>query len=190
MAGFEFFEGIPGTLGGALRMNAGALSWETFDLVEWVSFLLPNGEIQQIPGTELEVGYRYCKEAYEGIALRAKLKASGKMHHQEIRRVIDQMSKQRRNSQPRQASSGCVFRNPEETSAGWLIDQAGLKGEKVGGAVVSAKHANFIVNNGDATATQVIQLIEKVRQRVQQSHGLTLEPEVNLLGKSWEQYLS
>jgi len=190
LAGFEFFEGIPGTLGGALRMNAGALSWETFDLVEWVSFLLPNGEIQQIAGTELEVGYRYCKEAYEGIALRAKLKASGKMHHQEIRRVIDQMSKQRSNSQPRQASSGCVFRNPEETSAGWLIDQAGLKGEKVGGAVVSAKHANFIVNNGDATATQVIQLIEKVRQRVEQSHGLTLEPEVNLLGKSWEQYLS
>jgi len=190
LSGFEFFEGIPGTLGGALRMNAGALNWETFDLVEWVSFLLPNGEIQQIPGSELEVGYRYCKEAYEGIALRAKLKASGRMHQQEIRKVIEQMSKKRMDSQPRQASSGCVFRNPAEHPAGWLIDQTGLKGEHIGGAIVSDKHANFIINRGDATAQEVIELIQKVRERVRNSHGLTLEPEVNLLGKSWNEYLS
>jgi UDP-N-acetylenolpyruvoylglucosamine reductase len=190
LQGFEFLEGIPGTLGGALRMNAGAMGWETFDLVDWVSFLLPNGKIQEIPGSELEVGYRYCKEAYEGIALRAKLKSEGRAKHQEIRKVIDSLAQARRKTQPREASSGCVFRNPNEHSAGWLIDQSGLKGEKVGGATVSDMHANFILNRGDATATEVIKLILKVRERVQKSHGLTLEPEVNVLGKSWEQYLS
>ena len=74
MKGFEFLEGIPGTLGGALRMNAGAMGWEIFDLVEWVSFLLPDGKIREIPGSELNVGYRHCREAVEGIALRAKLR--------------------------------------------------------------------------------------------------------------------
>ena len=84
LKGFEFLEGIPGTLGGALRMNAGAMGWETFDLVEWVSFLLPDGTIRQIPGSDLGVGYRYCKEAYEGIALRAKLRAEGRSAHRAI----------------------------------------------------------------------------------------------------------
>ncbi len=190
MQGYEFLEGIPGTLGGALRMNAGAMGWETFDLVEWVSFLMPDGKIQEIPGNELEVGYRYCKEAYEGIALRAKLKGEGRARHQEIRKVIDALAQARRKSQPREASSGCVFRNPDERSAGWLIDQAGLKGKSEGGAIISDLHANFILNRGDATATEVINLILKVRERVKQSHGLLLEPEVNVLGKSWDQFLS
>jgi len=190
LKGFEFLEGIPGTLGGALRMNAGAMGWEMFDLVEWVSFLMPDGKIQKILGSELEVGYRYCKEAYEGIALRAKLKAEGKAKHQEIRNVIDKLASARRKTQPREASSGCIFRNPSEKSAGWLIDQCGLKGERVGNAGISHLHANFILNHGDATASEVIELIQKVRDRVKKSHGLSLEPEVNLLGQSWEQFLS
>jgi UDP-N-acetylmuramate--alanine ligase len=190
LKGFEFLEGIPGTLGGALRMNAGAMGWEIFDLVEWVKFLMPNGEIKQIEGDELEVGYRYCREAYEGIALRAKLKAEGRAQHLEIRKLIDKMSRKRRQSQPKQASSGCVFRNPESHPAGWLIEQAGLKGEKVGGAAVSDIHGNFIINNGDATTEQVVELIQRVKERVKQTHGVILEPEVNLLGQSWNQYLS
>ena len=96
LSGFEFLEGIPGTLGGALRMNAGAMGWEIFDLVEWVKFLMPNGEIKQISGDELEVGYRYCREAYDGIALRAKLRAEGRAQHLEIRKVIEKMSRKRR----------------------------------------------------------------------------------------------
>jgi UDP-N-acetylenolpyruvoylglucosamine reductase len=190
LKGFEFLEGIPGTLGGALRMNAGAMGWEMFDLVEWVSFLLPDGKIQKILGSELEVGYRYCKEAYEGIALRAKLKAEGKAKHQEIRNVIDKLASARRKTQPREASSGCIFRNPSDKSAGWLIDQCGLKGERVGNAGISNLHANFILNHGDATAGEVIELIQTVRDRVKKSHGLSLEPEVNLLGQEWEQFLS
>ncbi len=190
LKGFEFLEGIPGTLGGALRMNAGAMGWETFDLVEWVSFLLPDGSVRQIPGTDLNVGYRYCKEAYEGIALRAKLRAEGRSDHRAIRKAIDKLAKKRRSSQPRKASSGCIFRNPDEASAGLLIDQVGLKGEREGGAVVSGKHANFIINEGDASAEEVIALIKRVRERIRETNGLLLEPEVTLMGKSWNEYLS
>ena len=190
LRGFEFLEGIPGTLGGALRMNAGAMGWEIFDLVEWVKFLMPDGSIQQIDGEELEIGYRYCREAYDGIALRAKLRSEGRAQHMEIRKVISQLSAKRRQNQPSQPSSGCVFRNPENCSAGWLIEKAGLKGEQVGGAVVSELHANFIVNQGDATSEEVIELIRRVRERVKASQGVVLEPEVNMLGQGWEYYLS
>ena len=190
LTGFEFLEGIPGTLGGALRMNAGAMGWEIFDLVEWVKFLLPDGQIKQIDGGELEVGYRYCKEAYDGIALCAKLKAEGRAQHIEIRKVIEQMSRKRRKSQPTQSSSGCVFRNPEGYPAGWLIEQAGLKGEKIGDAGVSEVHGNFIVNHGQATTDHVVELIQRVKQRVEETQGVILEPEVNLLGQSWSKYLS
>lgn len=190
LKGFEFLEGIPGTLGGALRMNAGAMGWETFDLVEWVSFLLPDGSIREIAGTDLEVGYRYCKEAYEGIALRAKLKADGRSDHRAIRKVIDKLARQRRISQPREASAGCIFRNPKDDSAGLLIDQAGLKGEREGAAVVSSMHANFIVNEGGASADEVISLIKRVRQRVKESKGKLLDPEVDVLGHNWNEFLS
>lgn len=190
LSGFEFLEGIPGTLGGALRMNAGAMGWETFDLVEWVSFLLPDGSIKEIPGTDLNVGYRYCREAFDGIALRAKLKSEGKSDHRDIRKAIDKLAKKRRASQPREASAGCIFRNPEEVSAGWLIEQSGLKGEREGAAVVSDQHANFILNQGGATAADVISLISRVRERIRESNGLILEPEVTLMGKSWNEYLS
>ena len=190
LTGFEFLEGIPGTLGGALRMNAGAMGWETFDLVEWVSFLLPDGSIREIPGTDLNVGYRYCREAFDGIALRAKLKADGKSNHREIRKAIEKLAKRRRASQPREASAGCIFQNPDDFSAGFLIEQDGLKGERVGGAEVSDLHANFILNKGGATADEVISLIQRVRERIRESKGLTLQPEVTLMGKSWNEYLS
>jgi len=151
---------------------------------------MPNGEIKQIDGDELEVGYRYCREAYEGIALRAKLRAEGRAQHLEIRKVIEKMSRKRRKSQPKQASSGCIFRNPKDKPAGWLIDQAGLKGEQIGGAAVSEVHGNFIVNQGGATAEHVVELIQRVKQQVKDTHGIVLEPEVNLLGQTWKQYLS
>lgn len=85
---------------------------------------------------------------------------------------------------------GVFFRNPEDVSAGWLIEQSGLKGERVGGAIVSDQHANFILNQGGATADEVISLIQRVRQRIRESKGLTLVPEVTLMGKSWNEYLS
>jgi UDP-N-acetylenolpyruvoylglucosamine reductase len=171
-------------------MNAGAMGWETFDLVEWVSFLLPDGSIRQIPGSDLDIGYRYCKEAYEGIALRAKLRSEGRSDHRAIRNAIDKLARKRRKTQPKESSSGCIFRNPDDVSAGLLIDQVGLKGEREGGAVVSDLHANFIVNDGGATAEEVIALIKRVRDRVKESNGHLLEPEVTIMGKSWNEYLS
>jgi len=190
MKGFEFLEGIPGTLGGALRMNAGAMGWEIFDLVEWVSFLLPDGTIREIPGSEMNIGYRHCREAVDGIALRAKLRGEGRSDHRAIRKAIDKMASKRRSSQPREASAGCIFKNPDEVSAGWLIDQAGLKGESVGRARVSEIHGNFIVNEGGATAEDVISLMRKVKGRVRDENGIELEPEVDLLGQNWEEPLS
>lgn len=190
LKGFEFLEGIPGTLGGALRMNAGAMGWETFDLVDWVLFLMPDGSMRTIAGADMNVGYRYCREAFDGIALRAKLRSEGLSDHRAIRKAIDNMAKRRRHSQPREASAGCIFRNPGDESAGALIDQVGLKGEREGHAVVSDVHANFIVNEGGASADEVIELIRRVRKRVEESNGKLLEPEIGVLGKSWEEFLS
>jgi len=171
-------------------MNAGAMGWETFDLVDWVLFLLPDGSMRRIEGSELNVGYRYCREAVEGIALRAKLRSEGRSDHRAIRKAIDNMAKRRRKSQPREASAGCIFRNPGEESAGALIDEVGLKGEREGNAVVSDVHANFIVNEGGASAEEVIELIRRVRKRVKESNGMELEPEIGVLGKNWDEYLS
>ena len=190
LTGFEFLEGIPGTLGGALRMNAGAMGWEIYDLVEWVSFLLPDGSIRQIPGSQLNIGYRYCKEAKDGIALRAKLKAEGRSDHQAIRFAIEELAKKRRASQPREASAGCIFKNPKGKSAGWLIEQCGMKGMRVGNAAVSKVHANFIVNEGGAKAEDVIALMRKVRKRVSNETQISLEPEVGILGGNWKDELS
>ena len=190
LTGFEFLEGIPGTLGGALRMNAGAMGWEISDLVEWVSFLLSDGSIKQIPGHQLDVGYRYCREAQEGIALRAKLKATGRSDLKDIRLAIETLAQKRRSLQPRESSAGCIFKNPEKNSAGWLIENCGLKGHRVGNAVVSEMHANFIVNEGGATAEDVIALMHQVRKRVGHETQVVLEPEVGLLGKNWKDQLS
>ena len=140
--------------------------------------------------TDLNVGYRYCREAYDGIALRAKLKSEGKSDHRAIRNAIDKLAKKRRATQPREASAGCIFRNPEEVSAGWLIEQCGMKGMRVGNAAVSKVHANFIVNEGGATAEDVISLMKKVQRRVNEEHQVNLVPEVGLLGKKWEEPLS
>ena len=190
LRGFEFLEGIPGTLGGALRMNAGAMGWEIFDLVDWVSFLLPDGTIREIPGSEMNIGYRHCREAENGIALRAKLRGEGRSDHRAIRKTIEKMARKRRSSQPREASAGCVFRNPENVSAGWLIEQSGMKGESVGGARISEVHGNFIVNEGGATAEDVISLMRKVKRKVRDEQGVDMQPEVGLLGKKWEEPLS
>ena len=171
-------------------MNAGAMGWEIFDLVDWVSFLLPDGTIREIPGSEMNIGYRHCREAENGIALRAKLRGEGRSDHRAIRKTIEKMARKRRSSQPRQASAGCVFRNPENVSAGWLIEQSGMKGESVGGARISEVHGNFIVNEGGATAEDVISLMRKVKRKVHDEQGVDMQPEVGLLGKKWEEPLS
>jgi UDP-N-acetylenolpyruvoylglucosamine reductase len=137
----------------------------------------------------MHVDYRQCAELRDAIALGALFKPSGEKEAGAIARQIDLYRKKRRESQPREPSAGCVFKNPPGDSAGRLIDASGLKGERVGGAEISPVHANFIINRGGATSAEVIELIRRVRARVLGLQGVELEPEVLLYGRNWKDEL-
>ncbi len=189
MAGFEFLEGIPGSVGGALRMNAGAMGSWMFDVVERVQFLDERGNYQDWPKERFHFGYRQVLEISRGIALGAVLKSAEVEQEACIRNRIDSYSTTRKESQPRGPSAGCIFKNPAGSYAGKLIDEFGLKGLQVGAAEVSDVHGNFIVNLGGATAADVIELIRRIRAKVKVESGYDLEPEVLLLGASWSEVL-
>ncbi len=189
LKGFEFLEGIPGTVGGALRMNAGAMGGWMFDVVEEVHLMTMAGEMRVMSKTEMHVEYRICAELRDAIALGAWLRPAASAPADDIRRQIDVYQKKRLESQPREPSAGCIFKNPPGDSAGRLIDELGLKGERVGDAEVSPVHANFIVNRGHATSADVVALVRKIRARVKGERGLDLEPEVLLFGRDWRDLL-
>ena len=189
LKGFEFLEGIPGSVGGALRMNAGAKGGWMFDVVVEVHLMTLQGEVRVLPRAAMHVDYRHCAELQDTIALGACLKPAASAEATDIRRQIDVYQKKRVETQPREPSAGCVFKNPPGTSAGRLIDELGLKGERVGDAEVSPVHANFIVNRGHATSADIIGLIRKIRARVKSARGVDLEPEVLLYGRDWRDVL-
>ncbi len=189
LAGFEFLEGIPGSVGGALRMNAGAMGGWIFDLVEEVRVMSPQGQARTLRRDQMGAGYRDCAELREGLALGALLRPRGRAETAEINRQIEQFRRKRHDSQPREPSAGCMFKNPQGDSAGRLIDASGLKGERVGDAEVSPVHANFIINRGNATAADVLELVRRVRERVRSAQGVELEPEALLFGRSWGDFL-
>jgi UDP-N-acetylmuramate--L-alanine ligase/UDP-N-acetylenolpyruvoylglucosamine reductase len=189
LKGFEFLEGIPGSVGGALRMNAGAMGGWMFDVVEEVHLMTLHGEVHVMKKAEMHVDYRHCDELQEAIALGAFLRPAASAAADDIRRQIDVYQKKRVESQPREPSAGCIFKNPPGASAGRLIDELGLKGERVGDAEVSPVHANFIVNRGQATSADIIGLVRKIRSRVKSARGIDLEPEVLLYGKEWRDVL-
>ena len=189
LTGFEFLEGIPGTVGGALRMNAGAMGKWMFDVVERVQLLDENGKLQNLPKDYFHVEYRKVEEISRGIALGAVLKSTEVEEEVSIRDRMDDYASLRKSSQPRDPSAGCIFKNPEGNYAGKLIDTYGLKGMRIGGAEVSDVHGNFIVNRGGASAEDVVELVRQVRELVHTKSGYVLEPEVLLLGHSWDQVL-
>jgi len=189
ISGLEFMEGIPATLGGALRMNAGAMGSWCLDVVERVRLLTAEGEIMELPAAELHAGYRCCEELKNAVALSAVFKKSPHVDTTSLRRQIDTYASRRKETQPRQASAGCIFKNPEGDHAGRLIDAAGLKGLRVGGAEVSDIHANFIINRDKASAEDVLELIRQVRAKVYAHAQVILEPEAILVGKDWEDVL-
>ena len=189
LVGFEFLEGIPGNVGGALRMNAGAMGGWMFDVVEEVQLITRAGEVRTLKKAEMHVDYRHCAELHEAIALGALLKPAAAAATEAVSRQIDVYRKKRQESQPRDPSAGCIFKNPPGNSAGKLIDLSGLKGERVGDAEVSPVHANFIVNRGAATSADLIELVRRVRARVWEKQGVELEPEVLLYGKNWKDVL-
>lgn len=182
LSGLEFLEGIPGTVGGALRMNAGAMGAATFERVEWVRCMDYSGNIHQLEATELRPAYRSCPGLQGRVAVRASfLGAPGDAAQIDAR--MRQFSQKRWSSQPAAPSAGCIFKNPETIPAGKLIDELGLKGTRVGGAAVSQEHANFIVNEGSATAAEVLGLIELIRDRARTQRGIELETEVEIVGE-------
>jgi len=189
LAGFEFLEGIPGTVGGSLRMNAGAMGGWIFDRVESVEWLGPDGRLRAAGRAAFDAAYRDCPQLHGAIVLSAVLLAERADEPAAIRTRMDSMATSRRASQPRDPSAGCVFRNPPADKAGRLIEQSGLKGETVGGARVSPVHANFIVNTGETTAADVLTLLRRVRGVVKAERGIELEPEILVLGKEWRDLL-
>jgi UDP-N-acetylmuramate--L-alanine ligase/UDP-N-acetylenolpyruvoylglucosamine reductase len=182
LGGLEFLEGIPGSLGGALRMNAGAMGRQIFDVVEWVRYVSLSGDIYDADAKDLPVSYRSCPILVNHIALAAILRGE-KTRRPIIEETLRTFERKRWASQPAKPSAGCIFKNPEAIPAGQLIEELGLKGTSVGGARVSDVHANFIVNEGGATAVDVLRLIGLIRERARQERGIELETEVMIVGK-------
>ena len=181
LAGLEFLEGIPGSVGGGLRMNAGAMHGEIFQVVEFVRVMDPSGCVQERIPRQLEVQYRSCPTLKTHIALGAVLRGiPGPI--EAIEQRMKEFSRKRWSSQPAAPSAGCIFKNPITIPAGKLIDELGLKGTRVGGAYVSEEHGNFIVNDGTATAQDVLDLIVLIRQRARSQRGIDLDTEVEMLG--------
>jgi UDP-N-acetylmuramate--alanine ligase len=181
--GFEFMEGIPASLGGALRMNAGAMQSWMFEVVESVRIATSDGEIRDLPRSEFAARYRHVPQLDQAVALGATLKGE-EDDPDEIKERMKLYSTKRWSSQPAAPSAGCTFKNPEGDAAGRLIDELGLKDKKIGGARISSVHANFIVNDGGATADDVLELIEFVQRTARDKKGIELETEVVTVGEA------
>lgn len=182
LTGFEFAHGIPGNLGGAVTMNAGAYGGEMKDVLKWVKVLDNNGEMKTLKAEELELGYRTSIIVKEKMIV---LEACIELHEgnrDEIEMHMKELMAKRKEKQPLEyPSAGSTFKRPEGYFAGKLIQDAGLKGYRVGGAMVSEKHSGFVINYDNATATDIINLMKDVRKKVYEEFQVTLEPEVKIL---------
>ncbi|MBU0673624.1 MAG: UDP-N-acetylmuramate dehydrogenase [Proteobacteria bacterium] len=187
LAGLEFVVGIPGTLGGAVVMNAGAIGREMKDVIDLVTILDGAGEVHTRTQDQLSFTYRSWGEPPESILLSARL-VLDQGDGDQLRETCRELMRARRGRQPwGMANAGSIFKNPPGGYAGKLIETTGLKGLQVGGAMVSEEHANVIVNTGKATATDVITLMHEVRDQVLTRHGISLEPEIHMLTvRPWE----
>lgn len=183
LAGLEFAHGIPGSVGGAVCMNAGAYGGEMRQAVVSASVLIPGEGVRQMTAEELRFGYRrsFLTERPAAAALSAEFRLTPG-DPEAIRETMRELMARRRSSQPLDLpSAGSTFKRPEGHYAGTLIDQCGLKGLSVGGAQVSEKHAGFVVNRGGATFADVTELIRQIQRRVREQTGVVLEPEVKII---------
>ena len=183
LTGLEFSAGIPGTVGGAVCMNAGTAQGAIGDVIESVTLLSPAGDLVQLQRDEMGFGYRTANVPAGHVVLEARVI----LRHDDEERIkagVKRLLDERKERQPwGLPNAGSVFKNPLDEAAGKLIESAGMKGATVGGAQVSEKHANFIVNRGNATAADVLSLMERIRQKVLEQHGLRLEPEIKIIGE-------
>jgi len=179
LGGMEGLIGVPGSVGGALRMNAGAYGTQIGPHVREVElYRAATGKVETLRGGDIRFDYRHTSFAPEDVMLRVKLELPSKPF-KEILAGIKVCNEKRRSSQPlNQKSAGCIFKNPPGGSAGRMIDELGLKGHRVGDAMVSDRHANFFVNTGHASCADMLKLIDEVRERVRTAYGIELENEV------------
>ncbi len=179
--GVSFLAGVPGTIGGAVAVNAGAFSKSIGEKVRRIKLFLPSKNLEWLNWDQTRYAYRLADIPSGGIILRAELEL--KLSDPVI--VQAQIKKHflhKKQTQPLfLPSAGCVFKNPPQGSAGYLIDKAGLKGKKIGGACISSKHANFIVNTGQAKAADVLALMEFVQEKIEKETGIVLEPEIKFI---------
>ncbi len=186
LSGLEFLAGIPGRVGGALAMNAGARGGEIGQALSSLIVMDAEGQVAEIGAERIKVSYRKLELTENTVILKGmfNLRASrSEKVKTEIRRILER----RLAAQPRRVkSAGCVFKNPPNQAAGRLIDEAGLKGRTVGGAWVAREHANFIVHDGRANAGQIIELMEIVRKEVKDKFGVLLDPEIKIVGMNGE----
>lgn len=184
LTGFEFAGGIPGTLGGAVVMNAGAYGGELKDVLKEAVVMDREGNIFTVPVEKLAMGYRTSLVKTAGYLVLEAVISLKKGSQEEIRDTMKDLADRRISKQPLEyPSAGSTFKRPEGYFAGKLIMDAGLRGYQVGDAQVSEKHCGFVINKGNATAADVLTLIENVREKVQEQFGVTLEPEVKFLGE-------
>lgn len=182
LGGLEFAVGIPGTLGGALIMNAGAFGGYIGEKVRVVRLVASSGEPADLNGSDLEFGYRTSNLPGRGVVYEVIFGLNPGSPERSAA-LMEHFLAERRRRHPELPSAGSVFRNPPDRPAGQLIEEAGGKGMRVGGAEVSEQHANFIVNRGGATAADILALIRAVRLLVREKHGLDLEPEIKIVGE-------
>jgi len=182
LGGLEWMEGIPGAVGGSLRMNAGAMGAQTFEKVVRVRYLDENGEAHTKGRDELEVHYRNFPLLENNFAVSAVFRGE-LAPTEEIVRKLEASQEKRRTTQPAAKSAGCIFKNPDSCPAGKLVDELGLKNSRIGKARVSEVHGNFIVNDGGATAVEMLELIEKIKGTARAKRGIELETEVQIVGE-------
>ena len=184
LTGFEFAAGIPGTIGGAMIMNAGAYGGEMAQVVTEVTVLSPEGEIMVLDNNTMEFGYRTSAIKNKGFIVLSVLLTLKRGKEEEITAQMKELAEKRRDKQPLEyPSAGSTFKRPEGYFAGKLIEDAGLRGFSVGDAQVSEKHCGFVVNKGNATSSEIYDLIKHVQKTVYDKFNVKLEPEVILLGK-------
>ena len=182
LAGLEFLEGIPGSVGGALRMNAGAMGAAVFDVATRVRYMDHQGRIGECEAAQAPHQYRSSPFFRDRIALGADFRGRP-APRETILKTTAAFNEKRWSSQPKEPSAGCIFKNPATVPAGKLIEELGLKGARVGGAAVSTVHGNFIVNENQATAANVLELIALIKARAKAERGIDLETEVEIIGE-------
>ncbi len=183
LGGLEWMEGIPGAVGGGLRMNAGAMGAQTFENVVSVRYLDMDGNPHTRTRQEMDVQYRHVPSLSTNYAVSAVFRGAP-APREEIERRLQESQEKRRSTQPMAKSAGCIFKNPESIPAGKLVDELGLKNSRVGSARVSEVHGNFLINEGGATAAEMLELIDRIKATALAQRGIALETEVQIVGES------